>query len=498
MKKITIIGAGIAGLTTGIYGQMNGLETEIYESHTMPGGECTTWARGGYHFDGCIHWLTGSRKGTSIRRIWEDTGALDDSVEIINHEVFTRFELDGRVLNIYTNIDKLESHLLELSPADEPAIRELCGSARSFIGMGIPIDKPYDMIGVTDGLKSITQLPKLQKMKKYGNITLKEFASQFKDPLLRFAFENIVTSPQYPATALISILSCVGDGDGGYPLGGSLAFSRRMEKKYISLGGKINYKSKVSTIIINNGKAVGIMLEDGTEYFSDYVISCADGHATLFDMLGGKYLDEKLRNLYSDLVAYPVPTSVGVYVGIDCDLSHYPHTLTMKAPEEIDVGGILTQNVSLKHYCYDKSLAPQGKSIVASFFLGDFDWWEKKYQDIDAYNQEKDRLAKDVCGIIESRFPEVKGKIEKVDVITPVTYAHYCNAWRGAWMSWINPKEHYFPGNLPGLSNFYMAGQWTMPPGGLPCAATSGRWVIQRICKNESMTFHGRSQRNHI
>ncbi len=61
MKKVIIIGAGIAGLTCGVYARINGFETEIYELHTIPGGECTGWDRKGYHFDGCIHWLMGSK-----------------------------------------------------------------------------------------------------------------------------------------------------------------------------------------------------------------------------------------------------------------------------------------------------------------------------------------------------------------------------------------------------------------------------------------------------
>ena len=68
MKKVVIIGAGIAGLTCGIYAQKNGFETEIYEQHTIPGGECTGWDRGGYHFDGCLHWLVGSKPGTQSTR----------------------------------------------------------------------------------------------------------------------------------------------------------------------------------------------------------------------------------------------------------------------------------------------------------------------------------------------------------------------------------------------------------------------------------------------
>jgi len=46
--SILIIGAGFAGLSTGIYAQMNGYRTQIFEMHNLPGGLCTAWKRQGY------------------------------------------------------------------------------------------------------------------------------------------------------------------------------------------------------------------------------------------------------------------------------------------------------------------------------------------------------------------------------------------------------------------------------------------------------------------
>ncbi len=40
-KSIIIIGTGIAGLSVGCYGQMNGYSTQIFEMDTRPGGEKT-------------------------------------------------------------------------------------------------------------------------------------------------------------------------------------------------------------------------------------------------------------------------------------------------------------------------------------------------------------------------------------------------------------------------------------------------------------------------
>lgn len=65
-KKVIIIGAGMAGLSAGCHLQMSDYDTEIYELGSTPGGLCTGWERNGYSFDGCIHWLVGTKPSVSI------------------------------------------------------------------------------------------------------------------------------------------------------------------------------------------------------------------------------------------------------------------------------------------------------------------------------------------------------------------------------------------------------------------------------------------------
>jgi phytoene dehydrogenase-like protein len=90
-KSITIIGAGIAGLSTGCYAQMNDYRTQIFEMHHRPGGCCTTWERDGYKIDGAIHWLTGSKPGNPFYSLWEELGALQGR-KIVDHEEYARLK----------------------------------------------------------------------------------------------------------------------------------------------------------------------------------------------------------------------------------------------------------------------------------------------------------------------------------------------------------------------------------------------------------------------
>jgi phytoene dehydrogenase-like protein len=123
-KSVIIIGAGIGGLSTGCYGQMNGYDTRIFELHDKPGGLCTAWQRKGYTIDGCLHWLTGSAPGTSMYQLWEELGIIQNQ-QIINSELFFRFEAaDGRVFQMFADVDRLEKHMLEVAPEDKTVIRE--------------------------------------------------------------------------------------------------------------------------------------------------------------------------------------------------------------------------------------------------------------------------------------------------------------------------------------------------------------------------------------
>jgi phytoene dehydrogenase-like protein len=90
-KKTIIIGAGIAGLSAGCYLQMNGFDTEIFESHFLPGGLCTAWHRKGYTIEGCTHWLVGSGPFSYFYRIWNEL--LDmENLEFYDYEEFVRIE----------------------------------------------------------------------------------------------------------------------------------------------------------------------------------------------------------------------------------------------------------------------------------------------------------------------------------------------------------------------------------------------------------------------
>ena len=130
-KSIIIIGAGIAGLSAGCYGQMNGYKTKIFEMHTIPGGLCTSWKRKGYTIDGCYEWWYRSNPGGGFYQMWEELGVVQGR-PVVHQEESVRVEGEGgKTLILYTDLDRLEQHLKELAPEDNDNIDELIDSARA-------------------------------------------------------------------------------------------------------------------------------------------------------------------------------------------------------------------------------------------------------------------------------------------------------------------------------------------------------------------------------
>jgi len=493
-RSIIIIGAGIAGLAAGCYGQMNGYHTQIFELHDKPGGLCTSWKRKGYTFDGCIHWLVGSGPGSAMNRLWQELGAVQGR-PFVDHDEFLRIEgKSGKTFIVYTNVDRLEQHMQELSPADAGVAHELAEAVRIFTRMNMPLDMPS---GLANRIKAgAGMLPYLSPMRKWSKITVQEFAARFRDPFLCEAFSQFFDLPDFPMVAVLMTLAWMHKHDAGYPIGGSLEFSQAVERRYLDLGGEIHYKSRVQKILVDasRDRVVGVRLEDGAEHRADAVISAADGHATIFDMLEGRYADDTIRGYYRDLPIFQ--PMIQVSLGVARDLSDLPHMVSFPLDKPVTIAGQMRERMNVKHFCYDPTLSPKGKSAVVVMFDSNHAYWKQLSEDRERYDAEKQQVAITVMEQLDKRLPGFIGQVEVVDVATPLTTERYTGNWQGSIEGWmINRKTlgmmfgNGMKKTLPGLANFYMAGQWVEPGGGVPTAAMSGRTIIQTICKQDKKPF---------
>ncbi|MDP2917799.1 MAG: NAD(P)/FAD-dependent oxidoreductase [Dehalococcoidia bacterium] len=492
-KSVIIIGAGIAGLSTGCYAQMNGYHTRIFEMHDNPGGLCTAWQRKGYTVDGCLHWLMNSSPGSEMYRLWEELGVVQGQ-QIINMEQFYRVEgADGKVLTLYCDIDRLEQHMKKVAPEDTRLISDCARAIRRFTRMNLPVLKAQELYSPLDGLKLMFKmLPFMGDLRRWGRISMKELALRFRNPLLRDAWLNM-WPPEFTALFMLITLATFHQKASGYPIGGSMQVSRAIEKRYLGLGGEIKYKSKVDKIIVENDRAVGVRLADGGEHRADYVISAADGHATIFDMLDGKYINDKIRGYYESLPIFP--PLVFVSLGVNRSFEELPKmisglVLTLEKP--VTIGGGERKWLYVRIHNFDPTLAPPGKTLLTIMMESNYPYWEALHKDLARYKAEKEQIADTVVSLLDKRFPGLAAQVEMRDVATPVTFHRYTGNWQGSFEGWlVTPKTLMLnmSKTLPGLDCFYMAGQWVAPGGGLPSGAMTGRYVTQMLCKRDKKRF---------
>jgi phytoene dehydrogenase-like protein len=121
----------------------------------------------------------------------------------------------------------------------------------------------------------------------------------------------------------------------------------------------------------------------------------------------------------------------------------------------------------------------------------DYNYWEDLYKERERYKAEKEQIADIVISLLDRRFPGLSDQVEMRDVATPMTWVRYTGNWKGAYEGWVRDMKApmLMKKTLPGLSNFYMAGQWVNPGGGMPAAIMSGRHTIQMICKKDKKKF---------
>lgn len=493
-KSVIIVGAGISGLSAGFYAQMNGFKTTIYESQKIAGGLCTAWERDGYKFDISMHMVTASHSGP-LHKMWEELG-IPQNFKFHYHNQALQVDGLGKTLSFTNDREKMEKDMLAISPEDAPLIREYLNLIFGRDLMKAASLKPFELQNVFDRLKILPHiLPVIPKFIKYKSTTVQDFASRFKDPFLQKAVRFFIDAPGWPMPkfplAIMTGFMKTGVTEAGTPLGGSQKVVLHIAKMYEKLGGEIKYETRVDDLIIENETVKGIILDDGTEHRADLVIWAADGHTLIFDILGGKYLDEKIRTMYYKWM--PVRPVLHVMIGVNRDLSEEFHRIVFQPEETINIAGREYKWLTIIHHCFDKTMTPTGKSAVEVWYDTDYDYWEALSKHREEYITEKQRIADYTIAQLEKRWPGFAEQVEVVDVPTPATYFLFTGNWKSSPDGWYITSENWNDNhpvrNLPGLQGIRMVGQWTAPFTGTVIAAMSGRQIVQILCKEEGKKF---------
>ena len=238
--RLVIVGAGVAGLAAGCYAARSGYRTTILEMHDLPGGLCTSWRRKGYLFDGSVAGLAGTSPEMPIYRLWQDLG--DRLLPLYDTEDFgSVLSPDGRLVTVFTDVDRLESEFLAAFPADAAAVREFCSAVRACRRIDIPFRTEG---GPARALTTLRSAPRrcapCRRCSSTGASLCASSRGSSTDPFCFTVFSSLVHfgGPDVPLLTVLLPLAYADRRAAGIPLHGWLSFAQAIERRFVAARGR--------------------------------------------------------------------------------------------------------------------------------------------------------------------------------------------------------------------------------------------------------------------
>jgi phytoene dehydrogenase-like protein len=446
---------------------------------------CTAWQRGDYTIDGCIHWLTGG----TFAAIYDELKIVPPVQIRVLDQFLTHVDVrDGSRVVVGRDLDRLAADLRAIAPADAAAIDALVRGARNFAELRIPIDPPAELATVRDRVRDLWEM-------RHQLGTLFSFRKDVRTWLADHVTSERVRSlirtlgpDDAPMFVVLMVLGYLGRGWLSRPIGGTAVFRDALIARFRELGGVARTRATVDEILVEGGRARGVCLDDGTLVRGDTVVSTASGPETVQRLLGGRYGGDAMRDRLARWKLFePI---VQLTYGVAAPLEGVPPTIVFDHVEPVVVGGVASDRLYCRVFNEGPGFAPHGHSVVQLVLPTDYDWWATRGE---RYGAEKDAVALAVRERLAAHLPQIRDHVRMIDVATPLTYWRAARSWRGAYEGW-QPSAATFTSHvdktLPGLADFYMAGQWVEPGGGVPLALMSGRQVVQILCERAGRIFH--------
>lgn len=450
-----IIGSGVGGLVCGCNLAKAGLKILVVEKNSKPGGYCTSFRRGIFHFNACAHSLGGLRKDGALERVLKNLA--------VNFEVKRCDPLDVIItpefkINIWNNLEKTIGEFQFNFPKESIGIRHF-----------------FDFIEECRGpsFHSLTQITFKDILDKY-----------FKDPLLK----SIISYPLFGNSGLppskISAFSAITIFK-DFILGGGYYFEKGIQElpnlltnKFKELGGKILLSTLATKIELEDNCVKGIRLESGEEISANYVISNSDARETFFELVGKKHLEGQLVNKLNHLS--PTLSTFTLYLGVDKKLEvlfkpysniwYFPHDNLERIYSLAQAGEVERLDWFLLFVSEDK------RSIVMSTNVS--------YKSKDYWKINKIKLTEIFIKKLDSLIPGLSNHVSVIDASTPDTLQRWTLNYRGASFGWESTPSQFA---VPGLSqttpikNLYLTGHWTTEAQGISGVAYLGNSTAKLI-----------------
>jgi phytoene dehydrogenase-like protein len=516
-----VIGAGHNGLTNAAYLAKSGLKVLLLERNSYVGG--ATVSRElypGFKYSNCSYVCSLLRP-----EIYRDLNLAKYGLQIIPYGGSVTFCENGDFFGNYTDADVSRREIERHSQRDAAAmprfdrdIMRQCRFIRPFL-MRTPADptsfRPRDLMELIHYAKEFSKLSEevIYDTIRFYTMSIAEYVDEyFETDVIKAALSGAGTigsalGVMSPGTAYVLLHHAMGDVDGsmgawGFARGGMGAISAAMADALVDLNGEIKTDAGVAQIIVRGGKATGVALENGDEYYAKTIVSNLDPKRTYLKLFDEKDLDPKVVEMARN---FKIRGSSGK---LNIALDGVPEFPALGEGNELIRGDMhFIDSIERLDRAYDDwkngmwsqdpyvdmliptltdpTMTPAGKHFMSVFVQ----YVPPKVKGRDWTDEDRDAFGKTVIDQISNYSPNFKDLILHAEVRTPRELEEEVGLTEGnIFQGELTMDQLMFNRPFPGYAQYrgpvrgmYMCGSATHPGGGVMAApgANAAREILR-------------------
>jgi phytoene desaturase len=479
-KHAVVIGSGFGGLAAAIRLGARGYRVTVLERLAEPGGRGRVFRQDGFSFDAGPTIITAP---FLLRELWALAGAdFDAEITLLPMMPFYRVRFDdGSCFDCSGDADAMRAQVLKLAPDDLAGYEKFLGLSEEIYKIGFeelahkPFGSWWDMARI---------LPDLLTLKGYRSVS--GLVNRYiRDPRLRIAlsFHPLLVGGNPLRTSAIYCLILHLERKFGvhFVQGGTGALVRGMARLIARQGGAVQCNATVEKILVEDGVATGVLLENGDSLRADIVVSNACAAWTYQHLIGAEH-----RKHWTNKRIKKTHFSMGLFVwyfGTNKTFDDVPHHTMLLGPRHDELlrdifdRKILAEDFSLylhRPTASDSSLAPPG---CDAFYVlspvphlgGGVDWESRG----ETYRQAIEKRLN------ETLLPGLSGSIVSSKFVTPNYFRNDLLSVQGAGFGFeprLTQSAWFRPHNRSeDVKNLFLVGASTHPGAGVPGVLSSAR-----------------------
>jgi len=398
------------------------------------------------------------------------------------------------------------------------AMIEMAHFVKPIMNMTPPDPASLNLKGLLDLLGMGRRFQKLSSEDKYNQVQLMtmsavDFLDQwFETDVLKATMSasgiiGTFLGVRSPGTAYVLLHHYMGEIDGafrswGLSRGGTGAISNAIADAACEAGAEIRVEAPIAKIILKNGQAKGVALENGDEFYADVISSSVDPRLTFMKMVGEEHLPE---DFVDDIKRYKFRGSSGK---VNLALDGLPNFKSMPGAGPHLRGAVsISPSVDYMERAYDDakygrysrrpyidiviptltdpSIAPPGKHVMSCFVQ-----YAPYHLKEGTWDEKREEFGDTVTDTIAEHAPNIRDIILHRQVLTPLDLEREFGLSEGnIFQGELSLEQLFFLRPAPGwaqyrspIKNLYMCGSATHPGGGIMGA--SGRNAAMEILKD--------------